>query len=180
MRRVLTRLGDAPVAVFAADWRLVWWNRSWAAVLGDPSRVAPDERSLVRSRFPVAGHRGWAADWPVVVANAEASDRAIVSDLRRASARYPDDPRLTGLIRRTLDGNAHFARIWADGAVGRHPEDRKTVRHPGVGPITIDCDVLADGDTDLKIVIFTAAPGSADESKLARALTAHTVLPPAP
>jgi aryl-alcohol dehydrogenase-like predicted oxidoreductase len=27
MQRVLVRLGDAPVAVFAADWRLVWWNQ---------------------------------------------------------------------------------------------------------------------------------------------------------
>ncbi|MGD0698472.1 MAG: helix-turn-helix transcriptional regulator [Trebonia sp.] len=30
MQRVLTRLGETPVAVFAADWRLIWWNRSWA------------------------------------------------------------------------------------------------------------------------------------------------------
>src|SRR5215470_7226746 len=29
MQRVLTRLGETPVAVFAADWRLIWWNRSW-------------------------------------------------------------------------------------------------------------------------------------------------------
>jgi hypothetical protein len=34
MQRVLTRLGEMPVAVFAADWQLIWWNRSWAALLG--------------------------------------------------------------------------------------------------------------------------------------------------
>lgn len=38
--------------------------------------------------------------------------------------------------------------------------------HPAVGDITVDCDVLGDSDTDLKIIIYTAAPGSEDETKL--------------
>jgi transcriptional regulator with XRE-family HTH domain len=172
VQRVLTRLGEAPVAVFAADWRLIWWNRTWAALLGDPSVLAPEDRSLVRSRFPVAGDRGRLAAWPVVTENGEASDRAVVADLRRASARYASDPRLATLIRRTLDGNPHFARMWHDGTVGSHAEDRKTIRHPVVGEITVDCDVLLDSDSDLKIVIYTAGPGSEDESKLALARVA--------
>lgn len=45
-------------------------------------------------------------------------------------------------------------------------EVHKTVDHPSVGPVTVDCDVLTDGDTELKIVIMTAAPGSEDETKL--------------
>jgi hypothetical protein len=51
-------------------------------------------------------------------------------------------------------------------AVGGHAEDRKTIRHPEVGDITVDCDVLSDSDTGLKIVIYTAAPGSEDATKL--------------
>jgi hypothetical protein len=35
-----------------------------------------------------------------------------------------------------------------------------------VGPVTVDCDVLTDGDSELKIVIMTAVPGSEDETKL--------------
>lgn len=34
------------------------------------------------------------------------------------------------------------------------------------GPVTVDCDMLTDGDSELKIVIMTAAPGSADETRL--------------
>jgi hypothetical protein len=112
------------------------------------------------------------ADRPVVSENREASDRAIVADLRRASARYPGDPRLAVLIRRTLDGNPRFAALWHAGAVGGHAEDRKTIRHPDIGDVTVDCDVLSDGDTDLKIVIYTAAPGSEDATKLDLALVA--------
>jgi transcriptional regulator with XRE-family HTH domain len=166
VQRVLTRLGETPAAVFAADWRLIWWNRSWAALLGDPSSLAAEDRNLVKSRFPAPADRSRLAAWPVVSENREATDRAIVADLRRASARYPDDARLARLIGRTLDGNPHFAQLWRDGTVGRHAEDRKTIRHPGIGDITVDCDVLSDSDTDLKIVIYTAVPGSEDETKL--------------
>jgi transcriptional regulator with XRE-family HTH domain len=167
MQRMLTRLGETPVSVFAADWRLIWWNRSWAAVLGDPSALAPEDRNLVKSRFPVAGDPpGGLAPRPVLSENREASDRAIVADLRRASACYPRDKRLAALIRRMLDGNARFAELWHDGAVGTHAEDRKTIRHPEIGDITVDCDVLSDSNTDLKIVIYTAAPDSEDATKL--------------
>jgi transcriptional regulator with XRE-family HTH domain len=173
VQRVLTRIGETPVAVFAADWRLIWWNRGWAALLGDPSGIAPEDRNLVRSRFhDAAGPARRLAAVRIVSENKEATDRAIVADLRRASARYPGDPRLATLIRRTLDGNARFAALWHDAAVGHHTEDRKMIRHPDIGDITVDCDVLSDGDTDLKIVIYTAAPGSEDATKLDLALVA--------
>jgi hypothetical protein len=35
-----------------------------------------------------------------------------------------------------------------------------------VGPITFDCDVLTTPGSDLKIVVYTAIPGSADAAKL--------------
>jgi hypothetical protein len=40
------------------------------------------------------------------------------------------------------------------------------VRHPEIGDITVDCDVISDSNTDLKIVLYTAAPGSEDATKL--------------
>lgn len=170
VQRLLARLGDVAVAVFAADWRLLWWSRGWAALLGDPSQVAPETRSLVRARFPVAGRAGWTAAWPVRVTCVETSDRAIVADLRRASARYPEDARLAELLRCTLDGNARFAELWRAGVVGEHAEDRKIVEHPVVGDVVIDCDVLYAGDGDLRIVAMTTEAGSEDARKLERAL----------
>jgi len=166
MQRVLARLGETPVAVFAADWQLIWWNRSWAALLGDPASTAAEDRNLVKARFPATAGAGQFTGWPVVSENQEATDRAIVADLRRASARYPADARLAGLIRRSVEGNPRFAQLWRDGAVGRHTEDRKVIRHPDIGDVTVDCDVLSDSDTDLKIVIYTTVPGSEDETKL--------------
>jgi transcriptional regulator with XRE-family HTH domain len=166
MQRLLIRLGETPVTVFSADWRLIWWNQSWAGLLGDPRRLPVADRSLVRSRFPVPGDGGPLALWPVISENVEATDRAVVADLRRAAGRYPNDPRLARLIQSRLAGNEHFAQLWRDGGVAGHREDRKVIQHPEIGDITVDCDVLNDSDTDLKVVAYTAAPGSEDETKL--------------
>jgi Ser/Thr protein kinase RdoA (MazF antagonist) len=37
---------------------------------------------------------------------------------------------------------------------------------PLVEPIAVDCDVMTDGDAELKIVILTAAPDTEDETRL--------------
>ncbi|WP_406010878.1 helix-turn-helix transcriptional regulator [Streptomyces sp. NBC_00637] len=174
VQRVLNRLGEVAVAVFAADWQLIWWNRGWAALLGDPSTAPPELRNFARERFPVGSDAVRIARWPVAVMNSADSDLAIVSDLRRATGRFPDDSRLSGLVRELTAGNPTFARLWASGAVGAHREDHKTIEHPEVGSVEVDCDVLTDGESDLKIVILSAAPGSAHDARLRRALAADT------
>ena len=166
VHRVLTRLGDVAVAVFAADWRLIWWNRSWAALLGDPSASPLELRNFARDRFPVSVGPPRLALWPVAEQDSDATDAAVVSDLRRATGRFPEDTRLAALIRELSAGNQRFAELWATGTVATHREDHKTIAHPSVGPVTVDCDVLTDGDSELKIVVMTAVPGSEDETKL--------------
>ena len=178
VQRVLTRLGDVAVAVFAADWQLVWWNRGWAALLGDPSSAPPQLRNFARDRFPLDGGRPRLAQWPVTEADPDGTDAAIVSDLRRATGRFPRDRRLAELIRVLRAGNPRFAELWATGGVATHREDHKTIEHPSVGPVTVDCDVLADGDAELKIVIMSAVPGSADETKLRLAAIAGQPVTP--
>ncbi|MER5753225.1 helix-turn-helix transcriptional regulator [Streptomyces sp. NPDC002088] len=180
VHRVLNRLGDVAVAVFAADWQMIWWNPGWAALLGDPSTSPPELRNFARERFPVGFDDVHIASWPVFAQNSDGSDLAIVSDLRRATGRFPHDARLAELIRVLTAGNPTFARLWASGTVAAHREDRKTIEHPKVGLVEVDCDVLTDGDSDLKIVILTALPGSADEAKLRLAMAADIDSTPAP
>ncbi len=166
MYRVLNRLGDAAVAVFAADWQLIWWNRGWAALLGDPSSTPPALRNFARDSFPIDDDGPRLSQWPVTSLARDTVEAAIVSDLRRATGRFPNSSRLTHLIQVLTAGNQRFAELWARGAVSAHREDHKIVEHPSVGPIALDCDVMTDGDAELKIVILTAAPDTEDETKL--------------
>jgi transcriptional regulator with XRE-family HTH domain len=164
MCRMLNRLGDAAVAVFAADWQLIWWNRGWAALLGDPSSVPSAQRNFARDTFPTNGALPRLAHWPVSSLSQREVEVSVVSDLRRATGRFPGSDRLAGLIEDLRSGNESFAELWGSGAVGTHREDHKVVQHPATGPISVDCDVLTE-DAERKIVILTAAPDTEDETK---------------
>ncbi|MEO3821233.1 helix-turn-helix transcriptional regulator [Plantactinospora sp. B24E8] len=170
LRRLLNRLDDTAAAVFAADWQMIWWNRGWAALLGDPSSTPPHRRNFARDTFSTDGEGPRLSCWPVTSFAQDTVESAVVSDLRRATGRFPGSNRLTDLIQLLTTGNERFAELWASGAVGAHREDQKIVQHPVAGPIVVDCDVITDGDAERKIVILTADPDTEDETKFRLAL----------
>ncbi|GHF16564.1 transcriptional regulator [Amycolatopsis deserti] len=161
VQRLAARLRDVPIGVFAADWTLVWWNAMWAALFGDPSAVPATERNLARAVFtgaapPVRSERG-----------DEAFALSLVADLKDAVSRYPLDARLDRLVRELRETSGAFARYWAtETAAAVHSSERKTIKHPEVGDIQFDCDVLLVPGADLRMVTYTTAAGSADASKL--------------
>lgn len=178
VQRMLARLGEVAVGVFAADWQMLWWNRSWAALFGNPVSVPEDRRNFARDSFPTAASaQPSLSQWPVISLDEDAVRAAVVADLRRATGRYPTDRALAGLVNELQEGNEDFAALWRAGAVGAHRSDRKVVQHPMVGLISLDCNTLTDGDSDLKIVVLTAEPGSEDETKLRLAAVAGAASP---
>ena len=60
VQRMLARLDEFPVGVFSADWTLLTWTPSWAALIGDPSARTPEQLNLVRAVF-VDGPSGLAS-----------------------------------------------------------------------------------------------------------------------
>jgi transcriptional regulator with XRE-family HTH domain len=60
-----------------------------------------------------------------------------------------------------------FDALWRERAVGAYVVARKTFDHPTVGLVTLDCDMLQVGDGGLRLIVFTAPPGSADANALA-------------
>lgn len=63
--------------------------------------------------------------------------------------------------------SARFAELWDTGAAGLHDAARKTIDHALVGPLTLDCDVLSVAGSDLRIMVYTAEPGTEDAERLA-------------
>jgi len=162
VQRLLDRFGDGPVSVLDAAWNLLAWNPLWAALLGDPSSWHGRERNLVWRAFTDLPSR-------VVLTDAEHERwrSTLVADLRLVCARYPDDPSLTALLGELRSTSQAFAALWAAGGVGVQAAARKTFLHPDVGHLTLDCDVLVVQGTDLRVVAYTAAPGSTDAEALA-------------
>lgn len=96
-----------------------------------------------------------------------AYETALVTDLRTAAAQYPADQRLRKLIADLRAESARFAALWDSGAVSRREAARKTIDHPQLGSLTLDCDVLTVAGSDLRIMIYTAEPGTEDAERLA-------------
>ncbi|MFC8190190.1 helix-turn-helix transcriptional regulator [Cellulomonas sp. NPDC057328] len=164
VQRLVARLGDVPVAVFAADWTLLTCNALWTALHGDPAALLPRDRNLARALF--GDGDAHAARHPTTSANGtDAFEAAVVADLRDTAARYPADARLRGLLDDLLT-SPRFAALWRAATPAPHTTDRKTVVHPVVGALTLDCDVLGVPGADLRVVAYTAAGGTPDADAL--------------
>lgn len=176
VRRLIDQLDGAPLSVNDAAWNLVLWNPLWAALLGDPTQLSERERNPIWRHF--VGQAYSVQQSPDHGARFEA---AMITDLRAARARYPADAGLLSLVEDLRSASADFARQWDAGVVGEHVSNHKTVLHPAVGPLVLDCDVLAVPGSDLRIVVYTAAAGSEDADRLRLLGTIGTqVLGPVP
>jgi transcriptional regulator with XRE-family HTH domain len=164
IRRLLDRLTGVPVAVYDAAWTLLLANPPYAALMGDPSGWRGNERNGVWRNFVLPETAGRVRQSSQARLEFEA---ALVADLRAAAASYPADRRLRQLITELRAKSQRFAELWDSGAVGRHEAARKTINHPAAGELTLDCDVLTVQGSDLRIMIYTAEPGTDDADRLA-------------
>jgi transcriptional regulator with XRE-family HTH domain len=161
VQRLVDRMADLPVAVYDPVWTIITWNAGWAGLMGDPSAMTGLDRNLIWRTFTGRTSRvrksGEEADGFEVNA---------VADLRRAFGAYPDDARLCHLVNELRQASPRFARLWADRVVSTTGSSTKTIEHPELGPITLDCDVLTVATCDLRVVVYTAEPSSPDAERL--------------
>jgi transcriptional regulator with XRE-family HTH domain len=163
VHRLLRRLDDVPVAVYDAGWTLLSWNRLWTALFGEPARPGR-ARNLLWQLFtaPTEASRIVRTD-----EEREAFAASAVADLRAASGRYPTDPDMQSLVADLLRVSTRFQALWESHAVEPQATSRKTIAHPEVGLVTLDCDALTVAGADLRIVVYTAEPGTAEADALA-------------
>lgn len=160
--RVLDRLADLPALVLDAKGDVLAFNDMAVALLGDLSALPLEERNLVWRRFLGAPSRvSHTGDEDEVTA------AQTVAELRTVAARYPDDPGLRALLAELLERSERFAALWATHVVTQRRSSTKTVVHPEVGALTLDCDVLHLPDTDQRLVVYSAAPGTPAADALA-------------
>ena len=157
VQRLLARFDDVPVIVIDPAWTIVAANPLAGALLAD---------DLIGQN--VARRHFVGPQW----VEREAEDeqrfaRELVGDLHLQLARHPDDSAVRAIISELHAASDRFATLWADPPASASSSSRKTFRHPAVGTVTLDCDVLEVVGSDLRVVLWTATPGSPDASALA-------------
>lgn len=161
VQRLIDQLAAVPLSVYDAVWNLISWNPLWAALLGDPSEL--DGRMRNAAWWAFAGPPD---QFPHTPTEDDTTRTAIVSDLRAATVRYPTDAALRSLVQNLCETSADFTALWNSGAVGVHGPQTKTIDHPTVGALTLDCDILTAHAADLRIIAYSAAPGSEAAQRL--------------
>jgi transcriptional regulator with XRE-family HTH domain len=173
VQRILDRFPDSPIAVFDAAWTLLEHNEMWTALTGDVRGRGGRPSNLVWRVF--TGDVGWVRH-PAMWKHKD----AVVADLRDVASRYPADHELTSMISALRASNPEFALLWERSSVAHHGSEKKTVVHPEIGELELDCDVLSVRGADLRIIVFTAEPRSeaADKLRLLAVLGTEAMTPP--
>ncbi|MFD0327943.1 helix-turn-helix transcriptional regulator [Streptacidiphilus monticola] len=153
---VLDRLWDCPAQVISDIGDVLAQNDMAKAVFG-PARggnlvrrwfTQPECRTL----FPEEDHERLA--------------RTHVAQLRAVSAARPEDRRVRDLVRELLAASPEFEALWARHDVAVRRTDHKRILHPVVGELDLDCEVLATADTEQRLVVESARPGTEAAERL--------------
>jgi hypothetical protein len=137
-------------------------NELGTALVGDMSEFSGRDRNLAWRQFN-GDHSRFRSE-PAQTTKREAE---LVADLHAAAAAYPQDERLAALIGE-LREIPRFEAMWKERPVAVRGSDRKTIEHPEVGPVTVDCDILKVQGADLRLIVYSAAPDTPDAEALAR------------
>ncbi|BBZ29483.1 DNA-binding protein [Mycolicibacterium madagascariense] len=151
---VLDQMRDAAAFVGTDTGIVLAQNELATALMGD--RVAADgglKSSMVWQWFTDPSAREVALPDEV-----DAHSRTFVADLRASWARRRGDADMRELVDGLLERSPEFAALWARHEVAVRRMDRKTFV-TRVGPICLDCEVLATADGQI-LVVLTPPVGS--------------------
>lgn len=145
----------APAYVVDAAFEILVWNTAATAFIGDLATVPGHERNLVRWMFRMPADDPHWTD-PETLRYV----RSTVAELRATYARYPGNPDLAGLVTELLGTAPRFARMWADHEVATRRCHTKHLTHPVHGELEFTCQELRIADTDQRMIVYYAEPGS--------------------
>ena len=159
--RVLDRLDDTPAMVISDLGEMLAQNRLCMSLLGDESVYTGLARSAfyrwftdpaARLRYPERDHAH--------------QSRVQAAGLRSALAAGGRDSRAAEIVRRLEAESPEFVQVWQRHEVTARFDDHKTLVHPEVGEIDVDCQVMFNENQAQALLVLTAEPGSESYRRL--------------
>ncbi|MDQ1022859.1 transcriptional regulator with XRE-family HTH domain [Streptomyces umbrinus] len=156
--RMLDLLGDTPALVLSDLGEALAQNRVALLLMGDHTGLSGDRRYVAYRWFTDPAVR--AVTPPE---EQERHGRRLVADLRAAAGRRSGDSTVSGLVDRLQAASADFRRLWAEHEVAVRRADRKTLLHPRVGRLLMDCETLVTPDQGQQLLVLTPADAETRE-----------------
>lgn len=159
--RVLDRLHDTPAMVVSDLGETLAQNGPAKALLGDQTGFTGPARSLfyrwftdpdARRVYPQSDHAH--------------QGRVQVAGLRAALSAAGVDARAREIVEELSRLSPEFVEVWKQHEVAVRFADHKTIVHPELGDIELDCQCLFTENRTQALLIFTAPPGSENYRKL--------------
>ena len=161
VRRLVDQLDSTPAAIYDLCWNPLAWNPMWAAVNGDPLSRPARARNMMWSFM--AGLPSRVKRRPDQTLSIQ---QVLVGDLRARMGQHARDNRLTKYVADLSSASDHFRNIWASENIAAYRHEEKTIHHPDAGILTLDCDVLAADNNELRLVVYTARRRSETTDRL--------------
>ena len=160
LQRVLDALEMSPALIKTPTWDVLAWNRAFAAVMTDYSKLPPGERNVLKLMFLDPRVRAAQTDWQSVA-------RFVVGVFRADVARAGATEETKALVDDLSRQSPEFAALWRDNDVRGNGEGNKQLRHPVAGLIAMEFSTFAvDGRPDLAMVVYNpATPADADKMR---------------
>ncbi|MCW2930413.1 MAG: transcriptional regulator, partial [Actinomycetia bacterium] len=136
-------------------------NQMAAALLGDKSGYTGLARSEIYRWFTDPAER---SRYPED--DRDRQSRAQVANLRAAYGSMGARSRAGELVRALQKASSEFASLWERHEVAQRFADHKTLIHPELGAIEVDCQVLFTEDQSQALLVLTAAPRTESYDKL--------------
>jgi hypothetical protein len=84
--------------------------------------------------------------------------RFVVASFRIDAARAGADAEVARLVEELSQASPDFASMWRDNDVQTHGDGVKQLRHPELGPVTMEYSAFAvDGRPDLSLIVYNPA-----------------------
>jgi transcriptional regulator with XRE-family HTH domain len=161
MLRIFDRLTDTPAEIVTELGETLRQTPLGVALVGDLCRYTGPSRSIgyrwftdpaARDIYPAEDH--------------EFYSRMYVSGLRAVLGRRGPESQAARLAELLTARSDEFRVLWDAHEVGIKPREVKRYRHPTVGALELNCQILLDPEESHSLLVYTAAPGSESHEKL--------------
>ncbi|MFI6696793.1 helix-turn-helix transcriptional regulator [Streptomyces sp. NPDC050433] len=159
VRRLLDWI-TAPAVALGRRMDVLAWNRPACGLITDFAALPPRERNMCRLHLLDEDIGARYPDRDMIA-------REAVGNLRIAAGIHPDDPELRELVDELKEHSAEFRHHWARHTVRTKAHGIKLIDHPHLGFLRLGYEITHfPQDTELSLLVYTAAPGTPEEKAL--------------